>query len=684
MQNPPVADKVLHTSDLHNQTLEDYYAWMRDAKWPTEVTDKKIISYLEQENTYSKQFFDKHLALKEQIFEELKGRIQLKDQSPYIKRDNYYYYTRIEADQNYPIYCRKHGSTEASEEILLDVNKLAQGKTFVRVRGVSLSPDQKLMAYGVDFAGNEKYTIKILNLETQKYLVDEILDTDGDTVWHNHLPLFFYTPIKAELTRDSVMMHTLGSKDDVLVFHESNPIYSVGTAQSNSRKYMFIHNSGHEDNELLYIDLDLDDHTPRIVLPRKHKVLYTAEHNGNDFYISTNDVGNNFRIVKLKIGTDQVSEYIPESKDQYLSSYDLTDQYIILNYKQNGLSRIVVRDLSSGLAKDISFPDAAYTASGSSTNFKENDIRIDYSSLGRPYTTYLYDFGKNSMSILKETIIPSGFNSSDYQVERVWVDNNGTKIPVSLFYKKSLFKKDGSNPLYLYGYGSYGMAMEPAFRNSAVTLADRGFVFAIAHIRGGDDLGRNWYEAAKFLTKKLTFEDFIACSEYLINQKYTSKGDIVICGGSAGGMLIGAVVNARPELYKAAIMHVPFVDVLNTMLDETLSLTPGEFKEWGNPKEPEYFEYIKSYSPYDNITKQHYPHLFVTAGISDPRVAYWEASKWVAKLRDYKTDDHLLLLKTNMDSGHQGASGRFDYLKEVAEDYVFIFTTFGLSETVRQ
>ncbi|MES2215169.1 MAG: S9 family peptidase [Pseudomonadota bacterium] len=681
MPTAPIAEKISHITEIMGNKLQDDYAWMQDANWPTEVKDEKILSYLKAENEYSASFFDKHQDLKTQIFEELKGRIELKDQSPYVKRDNYYYYTRIEPDNNYPIICRKNGSPDAPEEILLDVNKLAIGKSFVSVGAVSVSPDHNLLAYGVDFLGNEKYTIKILDLKQNEYLPDEIPNTSGSIVWHNTQPLFFYTPVNEDMRRDKVMMHKLGSQEkDIVIFHETSPLYFVGINQSNSKQYMFIGVGGFEDDEYFYLDLSSDNFKPQMVLPRLNKVHYSVNHHGEHFYILTNDMGDNFRLQRMRIGTaaTEIEEYILMHQDKYLSSFDVTKNYLILNYKEKGLSNIIIRSFENNNEKTIAFPEEAFAAEGNSTNFEEDDIRIGYSSLGRPDTTYSYDFLTDKLSILKSKIIPSGFNPDEYKVERVWADNNGTSVPISLFYKKSLFKGDGSNPLYLYGYGSYGIAVSPVFRNSAVSLADRGFVFAIAHIRGGDDLGHGWYTAAKFLTKKRTFEDFIACTEYLITTKYTKAGNVVICGGSAGGMLIGAAINTRPELYKAAIAHVPFVDVLNTMLNEDLPLTPGEFKEWGNPKESEYFSYIKSYSPYDNILKQDYPHLFLTAGISDPRVGYWEAAKFAAKLRANKTDNNLVLLKTNMDSGHQGASGRFDYLKEAAEDYVFIFKIFNI------
>jgi oligopeptidase B len=682
----PTAKKIPHEFEIHGTKIQDDYAWLRADGWPENVTDKEVLSYLESENTYFKIYMSPFEKQKNMFFEELKGRIKLDDQSTYTKKDNFYYYNRTEADKNYSIYCRKKGSTEAKEEIILDVNKLAEGKDFTSLGAMSISPDHTLMAYSVDFTGGERYDIKIFNLETQEFLTDEVPNTIGSIVWHETIPGFFYAPTDEKWRHDKIKFHKLGTdvKDDKLIFHEKDPLYNVGAGKSASEDYIFIDINGHDSNELYYIDMKDESFTPKLFQKRKSQVFYSIDHDGEFFYKHTNDAAKNFHILRATSnGYSSSSDwqvYIEEKSDKYLSSFDLAQSYLLLNYKVMGLAENVVHDLKTGKEKNINFPDAAYTASIYSTNFEENDIRISYSSLARPSTVYEYDFSSGKLNILKVQEIPSGLNSDDYQVERVFAKSeDGTNVPISLFYKKSLFKKDGSNPLYLYGYGSYGIGTPPAFRSSAISLVDRGFVYAIAHIRGGDDLGHDWYEAAKFLTKKLTFSDFISCTEHLAHEKYTSAGNIVIMGGSAGGMLIGNVINQRPELFRAAIAHVPFVDVLNTMLDGDLPLTPGEYKEWGNPAEKKYFEYIKSYSPYDNVTAQNYPNIFVTAGLSDPRVGYWEAAKWVARLRDKKTDSNIILYKTNMSFGHQGASGRFDYLKDAAEELVFIMNMFNLS-----
>eukprot|EP00919_Chromeraceae_sp_WS-2016_P009590 GHVR01022521.1.p1 GENE.GHVR01022521.1~~GHVR01022521.1.p1 ORF type:complete len:694 (+),score=59.45 GHVR01022521.1:61-2142(+) len=681
----PIARKVLHEFEIHGTKIQDEYQWLRADGWPDKITDTKVIAHLEEENKYFENFISPHKEKKEELFEELKGRIKLADQSTYTKKDNFYYYTRTEEDKDYTIYCRKKDSIEAAEEIILDVNELAKGKEFTAIGAFSISPDHKLMAYSVDFTGGEKYTIRIYNLESKEFLKDEITDTIGRIVWHRTLDGFFYSPTNEKWRHDKIKFHKLGTsvEDNKLILHEEDPLYSVSVFEASSKQYIFINIDGHDCNEIHYIDMQDENLNAKLISKREDNIFYSVDHNAEYFYKNTNGGAKNFHILKIKsnsYSSDTTWQtYIAEKQDSYLSGFDITKNYILLNYKNKvkGLPEIIVRDLNNDSEHTLKFPDSAYTANIFGSNFEEDDIRITYSSLARPITAYQYDFNTDKLTTLKVQEIPSGLNSDEYMVERIFADTDGVQVPISLFYKKSLFKEDGSNPLFLQGYGSYGIGNPAAFTNFPISLVDRGFVYAIAHIRGGDDLGHDWYEAAKFLTKKRTFSDFIAVAEKLIASKYTTKGNIVIWGRSAGGMLIGNVINQRPELFKAAITHVPFVDVLITMLDGDLPLTPGEYKEWGNPKDLKYFEYMKSYCPYCNVSAQNYPHLFVTAGLSDPRVGYWEAAKWVAKLRDRKLDNNLLLYKTNMSFGHAGASGRFDYLKEVAEDLVFIIEIFG-------
>ena len=677
----PIADKIDHHYTIHNVNIVDQYDWLRDRNWPN-VTNKKIISYLEEENNAATLFFKENQILKENIYEELKSRIKLEDQSTYTKKKNYYYYSRTEENKEYSIYCRKKDSTDSKEEIILDINELAKGRNFTKLSGYAISPEQNLLAYSLDFSGNEEYVIYIKNLDTGLLLQEEIPKTIGNIIWHENQGGFFYTPTNQNWRHDKVMFHKLctGSKDDILVMHELDILNQLSVHKSSSKEYLFIESSGHDSNEVFYFSMKDKNFKPTILISRKEKVFFYIDHSSGNFYIHTNDIGPNFRVLKLKdtAPNEQLAEeYIAHSKESYLRSFDITKNYLILNYQINALPEIIVYKLENKENHKISFPDKAYTASGYSTNYEEDDIRVNYSSLKRPDSIYSYDYLSDGLELLKQQEIPCGFNPDEYEVERKWVRSENIEVPITIFYKKSLLKKDGISPAYLYGYGSYGYSVPPSFRNTAITLADRGFVFAIAHIRGGDDLGYEWYESAKFLNKKRTFEDFIKCAEYLIEEQYSYKGGITIAGGSAGGLLIGYTINNAPELFKIAIAHVPFVDVINTMLDESLPLTPGEFKEWGNPKEKEYFDYMISYSPYENVEKQNYPNLYVTAGISDPRVGYWEAAKWVARLRANKTDSNIIFLQTNMSAGHGGASGRFDYLKEVAEDYTFIFSIYG-------
>jgi len=622
--NPPVAKKIIHEFTIHNKTIVDEYNWLRDKNWPSGVEDKNIIDYLNQENSYADEvFFSKNKELKNKLFEELKSRIKLTDQSLYIKKGNYFYYTKTLELKDYPIFCRKYESISAPEEIYLDQNEIAKGKKFASISTISISEDNKLLAYGVDFNGSESYTIKILNLETKKYLSDEIPNTSNNIVWDSRGNGFFYTPLDQNLRHNKVFYHKLGDKreNDILIFEEQDNTYHVSISKSSSKRFLFV-------------------------------------------------------------GKRHWRKFIDQDKVMFLSGIDVTKNYIILNYIKNGLPFIQIAKISNVNTKNtLNFDDESYEGSAYSVNYHDDEIRINYSSLKKPDTTYSYDYLNNKLTTLKTKEIPSGFNSDEYDVKRLFASYMDVKVPITLVYKKSLFKNDGSNFLYIMGYGSYGISMPVGFRSNIVSLLDRGIVFAIAHIRGGKDLGYDWYKGGKFLKKKNTFEDFIACTEYLVKEKYTSKGKIAAIGGSAGGMLMGYIANKRPDLYKGIIAHVPFVDVLNTMLDATLPLTPGEYNEWGNPEESKrFFDYIRTYSPYDNVKNQIYPNMFVTTGVSDPRVGYFEAAKWVAKIRNRKTDDNLIIFKTNMDSGHKGSSGRFEYLKEIADDYVFLMNIFEIEK----
>ena len=681
MPTAPKVNKKPYFYEVNGNLIQDDYFWLRDSKWPN-VTDLEVLDYLKQENAYAEAYLGQLSNLKEQIFQELKGRITLKDKSVPIRKKDYLYYNRIEEESEYVIYCRNKVGYDDNEEVILDVPKLAVGKKFFSVGVVSIAEDQNHLAYSVDESGSERYKIKIINLETNDVVEDAIEGVYGSIIWHNKELGFFYTPTDENWRHLKVYFHKVGDdpKNDRLIYEEKNPLYSVSVSKANSSKFLFINISGHGCNEFRFLSLDDESLDMQLIRERVDGVFYYPEHLGEYFYIRSNDTEDrNFIIARCLVKDPEIwTKFISESKDCYIESFDITSSFMLLNKRKNAQTILEVMDLR-GIddirekeVKRPTFNIQAYEATIYTTNFEDDDIRINCSSLLEPDATYFYDWDNDEMKLLKRKIIPTGFNIDEYAIERIFVDNQDVKIPCTIFYKKDKFKKDGSNTLYLYGYGSYALRVQVSFRSSILSLVDRGIIYGIAHIRGGDDLGFDWYESAKFLNKKRTFEDYIAICDYLVEEKYTSSGNIIASGGSSGGMLVGAVLNMKTELFKMGILHVPFVDVLNTMLDETLPLTPGEFKEWGNPKEQKYFDYLKSYSPYDNLLSKSYPTLFVTAGISDPRVGYWEPAKWVAKLREIKRDDNLIIFKTNMEQGHRGASGRFAYLYEIAEEYSFI------------
>jgi oligopeptidase B len=676
----PNAEKKQYITKIHGVELQDDYHWLRDTNWPN-VQDKDILKYLEDENKYAENFFKDKEALKSELFEEIKSKIKLTDQTLWTKKDNYFYYTRTEEDKNYPIYCRKKGSMQADEEILIDVNELSKDANYFSLSSFSVSPDHKLLAYSFDDTGGEKYKIKILNLKNREYLSDEITNTLGKITWHEDQKGFFYTPVNDKWRVKEVKYHKLGDdpSKDKQIFFEEDDLQRVKIYKSSSKEYFFISSEGHDSSEIYYFKMQDDSYVPKKLLSRKDKVFYNVDHGTKGIYVHTNDSGQNFRLAIIEgseFSEENMKDLLPHDNTRYLEAFDITKNYLIANYKNLALAEIEIFDVALKKEK-VTFPDEVYVASGYSTNYEEDDIRINYSSLRMPDSIYFYNYEKNKLILGKQRELSYAYNPEDYVVKREWAEaKDGVRVPMSILYKKSEFKPDGDNPLYLYGYGSYGISVSPNFKASALTLADRGFVYAIAHIRGGDDLGFSWYESAKFLNKKRTFEDFLSSAEHLVQKKYSKRGKITISGGSAGGMLVGYCVNKDPGMFKAVIAHVPFVDVLNTMLDDTLPLTPGEFKEWGNPKDKEYFDYIRSYSPYDNIKNQAYPNIFITAGLSDPRVTYWEPAKFTAKLREYNTSDNIILLKTNMSAGHSGASKRFEYLEEMAEEFAFIISVY--------
>jgi oligopeptidase B len=702
----PIAQKEETKMHVQDTTLVDFYSWMRDEKWP-KVESQKILEHLNKENLFTDQYLSKYSAQRDEILEELKGRIIQTYQTPYTKNKEYYYYTRFIEGQEHGIFCRKHGSEEGEEEIVLDVNQIAQGKNFIRIGTVSVSPDNRYFAYSLDCEGDEYYAIRVMDMHNKGILLEDNIDAvSAEIVWHGELHGFFYVKLNHRRIPDKVLFHEIGKDglEDRLVYQELDSKFSVSISKSSSSQYIFVLINGCNSSEFLFLESCSKSMIPKLVLPRKEGIVYDVEHHKEFFYLRINDCTHNFRLARLPLsqaGSNfNLLKYIEDDQSLYLSSFDVSKNYLILNYKNRGVPLIRVIDLyhtksnlfarafryaahaltrtkvSHFYSHDVKFPDLAYSGSAFCSNFDDDDIRIQYSSLSRPGVVFRYNFEKDDLIVLKKDELPQGFDSSKYCIQRIEADNQGVKIPITVFFHKD-YEINSERPLYITGYGSYGIGISPGFSSAAISLANRGFVFAIAHIRGGDELGYQWYESGKFLHKKNTFEDFIVCTEHLIKLGYGKAGNVCIRGGSAGGMLVGAVINQRPDLYKCAVAQVPFVDVLYTMLDSSLPLTTGEYEEWGNPNLKQYFEYIRSYCPYQNVKIASYPNILATVGLSDIRVGYWEAAKWIAKIREFNTSDSNVMLKTDMSSGHGGASGRFKSLEELADILIFIFSTMG-------
>jgi oligopeptidase B len=615
-------------------------------------------------------------SLQERLYREILGRIQETDSSAPVKRDDYFYYARTEEGKAYSIQCRKHGGLEAREEILLDANVLAQGQKYFRLGAFAVSPDHRLLAYSTDLDGDEVYTIQVKNFETGELLPDRIANTHDTLEWANDNRTFFYTVLDETKRPYRAFRHELGGAFDTLVYQEDDGRFALELAKTRSRRFVFIELSSPLTSELRYLDADEPHGEFRVMLPRRQGVEYDATHHGEYFYIRTNDQAKNFRLMRTTAGSPSSEtwhEVIPARADVAIEGVDSFEDHLAVYEREKGLEKICIRDGSGAFSHYIDFPEPVYTVGATgNAEYKTNVLRFSYTSLVTPMSVFDYNVRTRERELTKQYQVRGGYDASQYQSERIFAKApDGVGVPVSLVYRNG-FQPNGTSPLLLYGYGAYGHSIDPRFSSDRLSLLDRGFVFAIAHIRGGAELGEEWHDHGKLLEKKNTFSDFIACAEHLISARYTSSDRLAIMGGSAGGLLLGAVLNARPELFHAAIAKVPFVDTLNTMLDPTLPLTLSEYEEWGNPEDKEYYNLIRSYSPYDNVAPQEYPAMLVTAGLNDPRVSYWEPAKWVAKLRAMKTDSNLLLLKTNMGSGHFGPSGRYEGIQEIAFDYAFL------------
>jgi oligopeptidase B len=619
--------------------------------------------------------------LQETLYKEILGRIQETDVTVPVKRDDYFYYTRTEEGKAYSIQCRKHGSLDASEEILLDSNALADGQKYFRLGNFAVSPDHRLLAYSTDLEGDESYTIQVKNLSTGELLSDRIANTYYTLEWANDNRTFFYTVLDAAKRPYRAFRHELGSDSDTLVYQEDDARFNLALAKTRSRRFIFIELASPLTSELHYLEADHPGGELRVLLPRRQDIEYDASHHGESFYIRTNDQAKNFRLMRTPV-TDPSSEtwqeIIPARSGVTIEAVDSFEDHIVIYERERGLEKICIRDGSGALSHYIEFPEPVYSVGATGNGeYKTHLLRFNYTSLVTPASVFDYHLHTRERELKKQYEVRGGYDASQYKSERVFAKApDGIEVPISLVYRRG-FEPNGTSPLLLYGYGAYGHSIDPTFSSARLSLLDRGFVYAIAHIRGGAELGEEWHDQGKLLQKKNTFTDFVACSEHLLASRYTSTERLAIMGGSAGGLLMGAVLSLRPELFHAAIAKVPFVDTLNTMLDPTLPLTIAEYEEWGNPEQEEFYRYIRSYSPYDNVAPGEYPAMLVTAGLNDPRVSYWEPAKWVARLRVLKTDPNVLLLKTDMGSGHFGPSGRYEGIKEVAFDYAFLLRAVG-------
>ncbi len=672
---PPKAKIIPKSLKKHKEVRIDNYFWMNERENP------EVIDYLNQENAYYEAMTAHTKDFQKELFEEMKGRIKEDDQSvPYLY-NGYYYITRFEKGQDYPIYSRKKESLSANEEILFNCNDLAKGHSYFQLGGLSVSPDNKFATFGVDTVGRRIYTIKIKNLETGEILSDTIENATGGSVWANDNKTIFYTrQDKVTLRADKVFRHKLGtdSADDILVFDEKDDTFNVSVSKEKSKKYIVISSGSTLTTEYRILNSDTPDGEFTVFQPRVRGLEYSISHFGDSFYVLTNkDKATNFKLMKTPenaTAKENWKDLIPHRKEVLLEDIEIFRNYLVVEERSNGLNHIRIMPWSGEGEYYLPFGSETYNAyTTTNVDFDTDILRYSYQSLATPSSVIDFNMKTKEKEIKKEQEVLGGkFDKNNYIEERVWATaTDGTKVPISMVYRKEL-KKDGNNPLLLYAYGSYGITMEPYFSSTRLSILDRGFVFAIAHIRGGEDLGRQWYEDGKLLKKKNTFTDFIDCSKYVIQEKYTSPQHLYAEGGSAGGLLMGAVINMAPELYNGIIAQVPFVDVITTMLDDSIPLTTGEYDEWGNPNVKKYYDYMLSYSPYDNVKEQKYPNIYVSTGLHDSQVQYWEPAKWVAKLRILKKDDTVLFLNTNMDAGHGGASGRFEAIKELAKEYSFL------------
>ena len=678
---PPIAAKKPKDLTIHGHTRVDEYFWLNDRENP------EVIKYLTDENTYTKAIMADTDTFQAKLYKEMRSRIKEDDTSVPYKDNGYWYYTRYEEGKEYAIHCRKKGTMEGAEEILLNENELAEGHDYFSAGGLTVSDDNKWLSFSIDTVSRRLYTIHFKNLETGEILAESIPNSEGGVAWAADNKTVFYAKKDLQTLRTpEIYRHVVGTAatTDKLIFTEEDDTFNCSVWRSRSKAKIFIGSYQTVSTEYRMLDASKPEGEFVLIEPRSRDHEYSVTDFGDKLYIVTNLEAKNFRLMEAPVkspGRKNWKEVIAHRPETLLEGVEMFKDFMVLEERTNGLSMLRIRKQSTGEEHYVNFGEAAYTTYLSTNReFDTDKLRYGYSSMTTPWSTFEYGMATKERTLLKEQPVIGTFKKENYTTERIMATaTDGTKVPISIVYRKGV-KKDGSAPLLLYAYGSYGASMDAYFSSTNLSLLDRGFIYAIAHIRGGEEMGRQWYEDGKLLKKKNTFTDFIDCGEHLIKSGYTSKGKLFAMGGSAGGLLMGAVVNMRPDLWKGVVAAVPFVDVVTTMLDESIPLTTGEYDEWGNPNVKEYYDYIRSYSPYDNVEAKEYPNMLVTTGLHDSQVQYWEPAKWVARLRDRKTGDNLLLLHTNMDAGHGGASGRFESLKETALEFAFIFKLMGIKE----
>jgi len=677
---PPKAEKIEKKLEKHGHIRVDNYFWLNDRE------DPKVIAHLEAENAYTDTMMKHTEGFQEKLYDEIIGRIKQTDESVPYKKNGYWYYTRYEEGHEYPIHCRKKETLEAEEEVMLNVNIMAEGHEYFSVGSMTVSINNEMLAYGVDMVGRRQYTIYVKNLRTGQILDMSIPNTTGGSTWANDNKTLFYTKKDPQTLRSNqIFKHRLGSKTkDQLVFEEKDDTFYTGVYKTKSQKFLVIWSGSTLTDDYRILEANNPEGEFRQFTPREKGIEYTIQHFEDKFYVITNWDATNFKLMETPDSKTEKANWkdvIAHREDVYIEGLEVFKKYLVVEEREKGNTNLRVINQETQEEHYLDFGEEAYTAYLSiNFDFDTELLRYGYSSMATPSSVYDYNLQTREKTLLKRHEVVGGYDPDEYETKRLYAPGrDGIEVPISLVYKKSMKQKEG-NPTLLYGYGSYGHTIDPGFSSVRLSLLDRGFVFAVAHIRGGQLLGRKWYEDGKMFNKKNTFYDFIDCGEHLLKTGYAKKGELYARGGSAGGLLMGAIINLRPDLFNGIVASVPFVDVMTTMLDDSIPLTTGEYDEWGNPNEKESYDYMLSYSPYDQIKEQEYPHMLVTTGLHDSQVQYWEPAKWVAKLREMKKGDSKILLETNMDAGHGGASGRFKRFKETALEYAFLLDLAGIKE----